>query len=77
MTDVSAIGSRLMEGDNRDGVQERVRAMTLKEKSRFSPPVLACLSDPALCRELDELLNGDGEEYYREIYRTLTEVPPL
>ena len=77
MTDVCAIVSRLMEGDNRDGVRERVRAMTPKEKSRFSPPVLACLSDPALCRELDELLNGDGEEYYREIYRTLTEVPQL
>lgn len=75
MTDVCAIVSRLMEGDNRDGVREQVRAMTPKEKSRFSPPVLACLSDPALCRDLDELLNGDGEEYYREIYRTLTEVP--
>ena len=77
MTDVCAAVSWLMEGhgsaDARTGVREKILAMTPRERSRFSPPVLACLTDPDLCRELDAILYGDGEEYYMEIYRTLTE----
>ena len=71
MTDVAALVSRLMEGEG--GVREQVRAMTPRERNRFSPPALSYLSDPDLCRELDRILTGDGEAYYREIWRTLTE----
>ncbi len=71
MTDVAALVSWLMEGEG--GVRERVLSMTPRERNRFSPPALSYLSDPALCRGLEDILTGDGEAYYREIWRTLTE----
>lgn len=71
MTDVAALVSWLMEGEG--GVRERVMAMTPRERNRFSPPALSYLSDPALCRELENILTADGAAYYREIWRTLTE----
>ncbi|MBE6724580.1 MAG: hypothetical protein E7576_05180 [Ruminococcaceae bacterium] len=77
MTDVCAAVSWLLEEGGPDvgtvGARERIRSMTPRERNRFSPPVLACLTDAALCRELDSILCGDGEQYYREIYRTLTD----
>ena len=68
---MDALVSRLTEGEG--GVRERVRAMTPRERNRFSPPALSYLSDPALCREPEDILTGDGAAYYREIWRTLTE----
>lgn len=71
MTDVAALVSWLMEGEG--PVRKRVRAMSPRERNRFSPPALSYLSDPALCQELDALLTGDSKEYCREIWLTLTE----
>lgn len=71
MTDVAALVSWIMEGES--PIRERVRVMSSKERSRFSPPALSYLSDQTLCRELEEILTGDGEGYYCEIWQTLTE----
>ena len=40
-------------------------------RGRFSPVVLSYLEDSLLRCELYVIRNGDGEEYYREIYREL------
>ncbi len=71
MTDLAALVSRLLEGEG--GVREQVRSMSARERSRFYPPALSCLSDPELCRELDEIMTVNCGAYCREIFLALTE----
>jgi hypothetical protein len=70
MTDVAAVAAHMVERYDSD-MDALVRGMLDGARGRFSPPVTAYLTDGVLCRQLEQLLQSDGRNYYRDVYREL------
>ena len=70
MTDIAAVVTALLSSDASDA-DALFDSVLNAPRGRFSPVVVSYLEDSLLRCELYVIRNGDGEEYYREIYREL------
>lgn len=70
MTDVAALVTAMLDrrGADRDSL---LRELLEGEGKRFAPGVTACLTDEKLIDRLFSILDSDGEDYYRSVYREI------
>lgn len=70
MTDVCALAVYLVEGEETD-ICRRIDSLLLKDDGRFSPLVLSYIADEKLKGRIVDIITGDGDKYYREVYDQL------